>query len=187
MSSSRAESYGSVTFSNLRRRRGANANNVKVKETKASGSTEDSYSGERFFEHKRHELKNQNTDEPLVYKYNSSTATLLVPSLSFAYISHHSPVPFMVSMYTILVLYGFDLCGSRIGVAFGIWIAFGAIMLSFVVEHYRWNDDDTWGSIALFFDVLLLFCTVSDDVTYIYIDRVVEGMFANTQIFQFYC
>ena len=32
-------------------------------------------------------------------------------------------------------------------------------MLSFVYEHYRWNQDDSWGSVGLFFHVLILFCT----------------------------
>lgn len=155
--SSRLENFGSVTFSSLRRRRGSKASTRIEKDTKRSSSSAFQCIDTGV------KLKNEN-DGPLRYKYNKLTATLLVPSITFTYARHDTPIPFMVSLYAILVLYALDLCRAQVAVALGIWIAFGSIMISFVVEYSGRNDIDSWGSIGLFLDLLILFCSVSERI-----------------------
>jgi hypothetical protein len=160
MHASRAESYGSV---NLRRRRGANASNKSNDHDHPTHASTTTLESTKKDFHHTGTSRSQKKLELLVYKYNHITATFIVPSLSLVYSQHHSPAPLLVSLYGILFLYGFDLSGSQPGFVFGIWTAFGAVLFSFVLEHYLWNYDDVWGSTGLFFDGILLFCTVRYD------------------------
>ena len=168
MHASRAESYGSV---HLRRRRGANANkHANASNVNQSNDTDTTLESTKKDYHIHPTITSTSTStstsrsqkkaELCLYKYNHETATLIIPSLSLIYSQHHSPAPLLVSLYAILFIYGFDLSGSQPGFVFGIWTASGAVLLSFVLEHYLWNYEDCWGSIGLFFDGILLFCTV---------------------------
>ena len=153
------EDFGTVNFQrpNFRRRRGNKARDSDEQQQPNHAQLQQSSS---FQKSKSHATRNQ-SEMNLTYKYNTATAKLLIPSLLAVYGVHHSPIPLMVTLYAILVLYGLDLCGSRDSVSFGIWVAFGVVMISFVWEHYRWNYDDSWGAFGLFFHVAIIFCLVS--------------------------
>lgn len=162
------ESYGAVTFantSNLRRRRLHQSDNKDVTyELSNYQSTESRHAAKgAFLKPQNQNSRNRGKKSSLrlvVYKYNSTIAKLLIPSLSITYLCHHSPVPFLVTLYSILFLYGFDLCGSREGVTIGIWVACGAILVSFVIEHYSRDQEHTWGFLGLITDAMNLFCLV---------------------------
>jgi|AntRauTorckE5430_2_1112549.scaffolds.fasta_scaffold16874_1 hypothetical protein len=171
--SSKREDFGTVHFnhSNVRRRRVIDMNDKKVPTTTASNQALNSQfasslsSSSSFQKQKAIEMNKANNHarqpQVLTYRYNNDTAKLLIPSLLVVFVSHHSPVPLMVTLYSILLLYALDLCAAREGVAFGIWMAFAVIMISFVCEHYKWKYDDAWGSFGLFFHVLTIFSAVS--------------------------
>jgi len=161
------EDFGTVNFErpNFRRRRGNKARDSDEQSQPAHAHAHAHAHAQlrqssSFQKSKSHSTRHH-SEMNLTYKYNTATAKLLIPSLLAVYGVHHSPIPLMVTLYAILVLYGLDLCGSRDSVSFGIWMAFGVIMISFVCEHYRWNYDDSWGALGLFFRVAIIFCSVS--------------------------
>ena len=155
----KTENYGCVDLSNLRRRRRVEARGVKMNQLLEPRS-DDLYSMSND-KPSSQEKCNKEKVKVLVYKYNTSIAAVLTPSIFLMYAIQKSPVALMTSIYALLVLYGFDLCGSNTGAAFGIWVAFGVIIISFAVGHYQCNGDDTWGFIGFFFDMVIIFCTVS--------------------------
>ena len=153
------EDFGTVNFQrpNFRRRRRNKARDSDEQPQPNHAQLQQSSS----FQKPKSHAKPDHSEMNLTYKYNAATAKLLIPSLLAVYGVHHSPIPLMVTLYAILVLYGLDLCGSRDSVSFGIWVAFGVVMISFVWEHCRWNYDDSWGALGLFFHVSIIFCLVS--------------------------
>jgi len=159
------ESYGAVsiaTTSKLRRRHLHPSDcNIAKDELTNDQSIENRYSAKGAFSiHQHQNSRNQAHKSSLhivVYKYNSTIAKLLIPSLSITYLCHHSPIPLLVTMYVILCLYGVDLCGSREGVIIGIWIACGSIFISFVAEYYSYREA-SWGFLGLITDAMNLFC-----------------------------
>lgn len=159
------EDFGTVNFQrpNFRRRRGNKArdSDEQPQPNHAHTHAHVQLRQSSSFQKSKSRATHNHSEMNLTYKYNAATAKLLIPSLLAVYGVHHSPIPLMVTLYAILVLYGLDLCGSRDSVSFGIWVAFGVVMISFVWEYYRWNYDDSWGALGVFFHVAIMFCSVS--------------------------
>jgi hypothetical protein len=151
------ESYGAVSFpttSNLRRRRPHQPDNQDVKESRYAAN------GVFLKSQNKNSRSREEESRPVVYKYNSTIAKLLIPSLSVTYLCHHSPIPFIVTLYAVLFLYGVDLSGSKEGITVGIWIAYGTIFISVVIEYYSTGQEHAWGFLGLIADGLNLFCLV---------------------------